>query len=154
MAFSRSPAARRTSSSPRAASIENALKQQRWISQAVVYGDRRPYLTALVTLDPAEAPALAAKLGIPADVAAMAADPRVHDEIQHAVDQANDRFARIEQVKRFLILERDLSEEEGELTPTAKVKRAVVYDRYGDRFDALYQQPDPGRPDAARPPTA
>ena len=123
------------------ASIENALKQCRWISQAVVYGDRRPYLTALITLDPAEAPALAGKLGVPDDLATMAVDERVRAEIRRAVDDVNSRFATIEQVKRFIVLERDLSEEEDELTPTAKVKRAVVYDRHGDRLGALYDEP-------------
>jgi long-chain acyl-CoA synthetase len=121
--------------------IENALKLSRWVSQAVVYGDRKPYLTALVTLDPDECVALAEKVGADdADPAALAAHPDVIAEIQAAVDETNKRFARIEQVKRFEILERDLSQAEQELTPSLKVKRNVVYERYADRFTELYDR--------------
>jgi long-chain acyl-CoA synthetase len=119
--------------------IENSLKLSRWVSQAVVYGDRKPYLTALVTLDPDECAALAEKVGADgADPAALASHPDVVAEIQAAVDETNKRFARIEQVKRFAILERDLSQAEHELTPSLKVKRNVVYERYADRFAELY----------------
>jgi long-chain acyl-CoA synthetase len=118
--------------------IENSLKEHRWISEAVVYGDGRPYLVALITLDPDEAPALAARLGVEADPAAMAHEPLVQAEIQKAVDEVNSHVARIEQVKRFAILEAELSQAAGELTPTLKVKRNVVYDHYADTIDALY----------------
>ncbi len=120
--------------------LETALTQCRWISQAVVYGDRRQYLTAVLTLDADEAPALAEKLGLAdsSDISALAADPAVRAELQSAVDETNKRFARIEQVKRFAILERDLSQEHDELTPTLKVKRNVVYERYADVFKGLY----------------
>jgi long-chain acyl-CoA synthetase len=121
--------------------IENALKLSRWISQAVVYGDRRPYLTALLTLDPDEAGALAAKVGAASDdPAALAEDPAVLAELQTVVDDVNRRFARIAQVKRFTVLPRDLSQEDDELTPTLKVKRNVVYERYADDFKALYER--------------
>ncbi len=120
--------------------IENALKLCRWISQAVVYGDRRPYLTALLTLEPDEAGALAEQVGAASqDPAALARDPAVRAELQAAVDEANSKFARIEQVKRFAVLERDLSQEDEELTPTLKVKRNVVYARYQDDFTRLYE---------------
>jgi long-chain acyl-CoA synthetase len=118
--------------------IENALRESRWISQAVVHGDNRSYLVAVLTLDADEAPALAAELGIDGDVAAMASDPRVREVLQRDVDAANARFARIEQVKKFTVLEQDLSQDAGELTPTMKVKRAVVEKRYADTFEALY----------------
>jgi long-chain acyl-CoA synthetase len=119
--------------------LESALTQSRWISQAVVYGDRRQYLTAVLTLDPDEAPALAEKLGVDgSDLAALSAEPKVREELQAAVDASNKRFARIEQIKRFAILERDLSQEHEELTPTLKVKRNVVYERYADVFKGLY----------------
>jgi long-chain acyl-CoA synthetase len=121
-----------------AANIETALREIRWVSQAIVYGDNRPYLVALLTLDPDEAPALAARVGVEPDLAAMAKDERVHAELARAVDEINTRFARIEQIKRFTILERDLTQEDGELTPTMKVKRAVVYREYADAIDALY----------------
>jgi long-chain acyl-CoA synthetase len=120
--------------------IETALTQSRWISRAVVYGDRRQYLTAVLTLDADEADALAEKVGADSgDPAALAADPAVRKELQAAVDETNKRFARIEQVKRFAILERDLSQEDDELTPTLKVKRNVVYERYADVFKGLYE---------------
>ncbi|MEJ7798861.1 MAG: long-chain fatty acid--CoA ligase [Solirubrobacteraceae bacterium] len=121
--------------------IENALALSRWVSQAIVFGDRRPYLTALLTLDSDEAAALAEKVGAPgADSAALAKHPGVRDEIQACVDAANRRFARIEQVKRFTILDRELSQEHGELTPSLKVKRNVVYERHADTFEGLYDE--------------
>jgi long-chain acyl-CoA synthetase len=93
---------------------------------------------ALLTLDADEAPALAAELGIAPDPEAMARDARVRAVLQREVDAANARFARIEQVKRFGVLGRELSQAEGELTPTMKVKRSVVIERYGDDFTSLY----------------
>ncbi len=120
--------------------IENTLKENRWISEAVVYGDARPYLVALLVLDPDEAPELAVRLGIGSDPVAMARDEQVRVEVQKAVDEANTRFARIEQVKRFTILDHELTQAAGEMTPTLKVKRSVVYDRYADVINALYAQ--------------
>jgi len=118
--------------------IEAALGERPWISHAVVYGDNRPYLVAALTLDPDEAPALAKRLGIEPDFSAMAADNRVHAALQAEVDAVNNRLARIEQIKRFAVLERDLTQGAGELTPTMKVKRMLVYDRYRDVFENLY----------------
>ncbi len=119
--------------------LESALRETRWISQAVVIGDRRPYLVALLTLDPDEAPRLAEQLGIPADLATMAQDERVRAAIQRDVDAVNARFARIEQIKRFEILDRDLTQADGELTPTLKVKRPVIHEHYDERIDRLYE---------------
>jgi long-chain acyl-CoA synthetase len=118
--------------------IETALRQSRWISQGVVYGDERPYLVALLTLDPEETPALARRLGVEPDLAAMADDERDLAELQREVDAVNERFARIEQVKRFALLDHDLTQESGELTPTMKIKRGVVYERYRDELERLY----------------
>jgi long-chain acyl-CoA synthetase len=118
--------------------IENALRESRWISQAVVHGDNRSYLVALLTLDADEAADLAAELGVDGDVRAMASDERVRARLQQEVDQANAQFARIEQVKKFTVLEEDLSQEAGELTPTMKVKRAVVERRYSETFSGMY----------------
>jgi long-chain acyl-CoA synthetase len=118
--------------------IESALRETPWISQAVVAGDRRSYLVALVTIDPDEAPRLAAEAGVPADMATMASDERVRAVIERDITAVNQRFATIEQVKRFVILPRDLSQADGELTPTLKVKRSVVYDRYATAIDRLY----------------
>ena len=121
------------------ANIENDLKQNRWISQAVMYGDRRPYPVVLVTLDPEEAPALAQELGLEgADAAALAEDPKVHERVQAILDEVNANYAQVEQVKKFTILDHDLTQETGELTPTLKVKRNVVNEKYADRFEKLY----------------
>jgi long-chain acyl-CoA synthetase len=118
--------------------IESALRESRWVSQAVVAGDDKPYLVALLTLDPEEAPALAEQLGVPADPEAMAGDAKVQAELQKAVDEANRKFARIEQVKTFRILPRDLTQETGELTPTMKVKRNVVAEHFRAEIEELY----------------
>ncbi|HLM10686.1 MAG TPA: long-chain fatty acid--CoA ligase [Thermoleophilaceae bacterium] len=122
------------------ANLENGLKQNRWISQAVVIGDRRPYLVALITLDPEEAPALAQQLGIEdADLPTMADDERVRAEVQKAVDAVNSHVGPVEQIKRFAILDHDLSQETGELTPTLKVKRNVVHEKYAKLVDRIYE---------------
>ena len=119
--------------------IEEHLKENRWISQAVVFGDRRPYLVALLTIDPDEAAALAGRTGAPsADIATLAAHAGVREELQHGVDAVNARLARIEQVKRFVILDHDLTQDGGELTPTLKIKRPVVAEHYGALVDRLY----------------
>jgi long-chain acyl-CoA synthetase len=118
--------------------IEAALRESRWISQAVVYGDQRSYLVALLTLDEEQAPALAAELHLAPDLAVLAADPGVHELLGREVEATNDRFARIEQIKRFAVLDHDLTERAGELTATLKMRRPVVYDRYADHIAALY----------------
>ena len=118
--------------------LESALRETRWISQAIAAGDRRSYLVALVTIDPDEAPKLAEQLGVSADPESMATDEKVREAVWKDIDAVNQRFARIEQIKRFAILPRDLSQEEGELTPTLKVKRSVVYKKYEPDIDGLY----------------
>ena len=121
------------------ANVENDLKQSRWISQAVMYGDRRPYPVALLTLDPEELPALAAELGIEeTDAAALAEHPKVRERLQGVLDDVNRNYAQVEQIKKFTVLDHDLSQETGELTPTLKVKRNVINEKYADRFEALY----------------
>ena len=121
------------------ATIESMLRESRWISQAILYGDRRPYLVALLTLDPDEAPLLAEELGVTPDPATMAGQPAVVEAIRADVDAVNRRLARVEQIKRFEILGRDLTQADGELTPTLKVKRAHVYETYADRIERLYE---------------
>ena len=120
------------------ANLENDLKQSRWISQAVMYGDRKPYPVALITLDPEEILPWAREQGLPEDLGKLAGEPRVQEMIQAELDRANEHYARVEQIKRFAILDHDLSQETGELTPTLKVKRNVIYDRYGDVLEGLY----------------
>jgi long-chain acyl-CoA synthetase len=122
------------------ANLENGLKQSRWISQAVVVGDRRPYLVALITLDPEELPALAEQLGVEADPEAMAHDDKVRAEIQKTVDEVNAKVGPVEQIKRFRILPADLTQETGELTPTLKVKRNVVHEKFDGVIDEIYAE--------------
>jgi long-chain acyl-CoA synthetase len=118
------------------ANLENSLKQNRWISQAVVVGDRRPYLVVLITLDPEEIGAFAEQHGLePGDVTDSA---EMRAEVQAAVDEANSHVGRVEQIKKFKILPHDLSQQTGELTPTLKVKRNVVNDRFESEIAQLY----------------
>jgi long-chain acyl-CoA synthetase len=97
---------------------------------------------ALITLDPEELPALAAQLGLDgADMATLAQDERVRAEVQKALDEVNSHVGPVEQVKRFEILDHDLSQETGELTPTLKVKRNVVHEKYAGVVDGIYGGP-------------
>ena len=121
------------------ANLEGDLRQSRWISAAVMYGDRRPYPVALITLDAEEIVPWATANGLPTDMPALASNEAVIAMIQGEVDAVNGRYASVEQIKRFTILGHDLSQESGELTPTLKVKRNEVYRRYADEFEALYQ---------------
>jgi long-chain acyl-CoA synthetase len=112
--------------------IENALKASKYISQALVIGDRRPYLIALITLDEAET----AKLGEGADTSAL---------VDQVVDDWNRDKASFEQVKRFAVLPRDFSAEEDEVTPTMKLRRKIVADHFADEIEALYAGASPAR---------
>jgi long-chain acyl-CoA synthetase len=123
------------------ANLENDLRRTRFVSQAVMYGDRRPYPVVLVTLDPDEILPWAAEHGLAGDVAELAEAPEVRALIQSELDRANAGYARVEQAKRFAILGHDLSQEAGELTPTLKVRRAIVHERYADVYDGLYDEP-------------
>jgi long-chain acyl-CoA synthetase len=121
------------------ANLENDMKSSRWISQAVMHGDRRPYPVMLLTLDEEEIVPWARDQGVDdLSIPALARDERVRALVQAELDAANEKYARVEQVKRFFVLDHDLSQETGELTPTLKVKRNVVYDLYAERFDELY----------------
>jgi long-chain acyl-CoA synthetase len=120
------------------ANLENDLKQCRWISQAVMHGDQRPYPVMLVTLDEEEIPIFAREHGLPEDIPSLCREPAVLELVQTEIDRANEKYAQVEKVKRFVILDHDLSQATGELTPTLKVKRNVVNERYADLFDALY----------------
>jgi long-chain acyl-CoA synthetase len=120
------------------ANIENELKQSRFISQAVMYGDRKPYPVALVTLDPEEILPWAKERGLPEELGALAEHDDVRALVQAELDRANANYARVEQVKKFTVLDHDLSIESGELTPTLKVKRNVINQRYEDLFEQMY----------------
>jgi long-chain acyl-CoA synthetase len=122
------------------ANLENDLKQTRFISQAVMHGDRRPFPTMLITLDEEEIVPWAEDQGIEdTSIPALARHPDVTAMIQAELDRANAKYASPEQVKRFFILDHDFSRETGELTPTLKVKRNVIQEKYAERFDDLYR---------------
>jgi long-chain acyl-CoA synthetase len=120
------------------ANIENEIKQSRWVSQAMMYGDRRPYPVMLITLDEEEIIPWAASQGLTTKMSSLVHEQKVHDLIQAELDKVNSRYAQVEQVKRFGILDHDFAQESGELTPSLKVKRAVVADKYADIFESLY----------------
>jgi long-chain acyl-CoA synthetase len=122
------------------ANLENDLKQNRWISQAVMIGDRRPYPVALITLDEEEIPKFAEEHGLPTDIPSLSKHPKVRELIQGVVDKVNESYAQVEKIKKFVILDHDLSQETGELTPTLKVKRNVVHEKYADVIDQLYAE--------------
>ena len=115
--------------------IENLLKGDPLISQAMVYGDRRPFLTAVLTLD-MEA---ARELGISGETAAeLAANPQVRTLLEGRVERVNQRLAPYESIKKFVIAREDFTEASNELTPTLKVKRQVVTQKYQAELDQLY----------------
>src|SRR4051812_43164616 len=118
------------------ANLENGLKQNRWISQALVIGDRRPYLVALITLDPEEVPRFAEDHGLEPEEVAKSDQMRA--EVQKVVDEVNVDYGRVEQIKKFTILPDDLSQEQGTLTPTLKVKRNVVNEKFQGDIEQLY----------------
>jgi long-chain acyl-CoA synthetase len=120
------------------ANFEGDMKQHGLISQCVMVGDRLPYLTALVTLDPEEAPEYAKSNGLAADLTALAGSPEIRAELERHMGEVNKKYAQVEQVKKLTILPRDLSQENGELTPTLKVKRAIVVDKYSGEIEAMY----------------
>ena len=105
--------------------IENLLKGIPWVSQALVVGDRRPYLVALITLDQDE-------------VAKLDGSQDVHALVAEAVERINEHLAHFEHVRRFEILDRDFSPEQNEVTPTLKLKRRVVEEHFADQLKGLY----------------
>jgi long-chain acyl-CoA synthetase len=122
------------------ANIEGLLKEHPLVGQALAYGDNRPYVVALVVLDHEMVPAWAARNGIAvATPPELAAHEQVLAEVQHAVDAANQRLARAEQVKRFEVLPVEWTAESEELTPTLKLRRRIIHAKYAERIDALYE---------------
>ena len=124
--------------------IENDLKTSKFVSQALVVGDALPYVSALITLDPAEIRRWAADNGVDGDPATLAGDERVRELLQRVVDDVNRDRSRFEQVKRFAILPRDFTMEDGEVTPTLKLRRRAVQEHFAAEIDALYAQPRVG----------
>jgi long-chain acyl-CoA synthetase len=119
--------------------LESMIKNHPLVGQVCVIGDRRKFLSALMVLDPDMAPAWAEKQGIPfGDMASFSQRPEVQAEVQRAVDEANGHVARVEQVKKFTILPDEWTPETEELTPTLKIKRRVIHEKYADVIDGFY----------------
>ncbi|MEM7137633.1 MAG: long-chain fatty acid--CoA ligase [Myxococcota bacterium] len=118
--------------------LEAAIKNHPLIDEAVVIGDRRKYLTALVTIDAEAGPEWATQNG--EDPAALNTSQKLRASIQAHIDEMNQEFARVEQIKKFTVLHRNLSIEDGELTPTLKVKRAKVHDHFSDDIEKMYAE--------------
>jgi long-chain acyl-CoA synthetase len=121
------------------AMVENLLVAHALVGQALAYGDRRPYLVALLTLDPEMAAAWARGQGLPSSsLTELTEHPAVLAEVAAAVAMANDRLARVQQVKAWRLLPTEWSADSEELTPTLKLKRRVIHAKYADTIDSLY----------------
>ncbi|HEX8630907.1 MAG TPA: long-chain fatty acid--CoA ligase, partial [Catenuloplanes sp.] len=122
------------------AGLEDRLRSNPLISQAVVVGDGRPFIAALVTIDPEAWPAWLAANGHPATatVAELRDDPGLRSAVQVAVDDANSLVSKAEAIKAFRILPEDFTEATGELTPSLKVKRNVVHKTHADDIAGIY----------------
>jgi long-subunit acyl-CoA synthetase (AMP-forming) len=119
--------------------LEGKLKQIAAVSQAVAVGDRRPYVVALLTLDPARVAEVAEKAGSPARSAEEAAAcPVFKAWVGKQVEEVNAGLARYETIKRFALLSKELSVDAGDLTPTLKLKRRVIHERYRDVIEGLF----------------
>ncbi len=121
--------------------IENLLKQSRWVSQAVVIGDNKPYLIALLTLDADSVSGFAKDREKKLDFASLTKDDDLRNLVFADVEATNKHLSSFETVKKIAILPTDFSIETGELTPTLKVKRKVVTERYKTQIEALYASP-------------
>jgi long-chain acyl-CoA synthetase len=120
--------------------IENQLKSDKLISQCVVHGDRRKYLTCLFTLDELALTEFAKHNGLTGSYAELTRNATVRAEVERVLALANKELASYETIKQFAILERDFSIETGELTPKLSVKRKVVNSKYGHIFDGFYDE--------------
>ena len=124
------------------APLEEIIRQHPLISNALLVGDGKPFIGVLVTLDEEELKRWKANRNIPANrkLSDLAQDPALRAEVQDAINMANATVSRAEAVKKFRILDRDLSEQNDEMTPTMKVKRNVVFQRFQEDIDKLYQR--------------
>lgn len=121
--------------------IENQLKFSPYISDAVVIGDKRPYLTCLVMIDQENVEKFAQDRDIPfTNYASLCRASEIQDLIWREIEQVNGNFARVETVKKFYLIERQLTPEDEELTPTMKLKRGFVNKRYAAEIDAMYRE--------------
>ena len=121
------------------ANLEAALKAGTLIGQVCTVGDARPYLSALVVLDPEVAPAWARQRGIEGTLAELAEHPDVRAEVEREIEEANEHFSKPERIKRFTILHEEWLPDSEELTPTMKLKRRGVHTKYAAEIAALYE---------------
>jgi len=125
--------------------LEERLKSHRLVSQAMVVGDNRPFIGALVTLEPEELAAFAKERGLsgasgPGAVAQLAKEQAVLDELDKAVAHANDAVSKAESIRKIAVLDRDFDAEHDEITPTLKLKRKVVVDHFSEQIEGLYRK--------------
>ena len=118
--------------------IEAQVKRHPLVSQCVVIGDRRPYLVALVTLDEEALNGFAAEKGQLDQLDSLYESDEIREELEAHIEEVNQHLARVEQVKKFVVLPKDLSQEGGELTPTLKLKRPVIAEKYDAEIEELY----------------
>jgi long-chain acyl-CoA synthetase len=120
--------------------LENDLKFSPYITDAVVVGDRRAYLTAIIMVDQENVEKFAQEHDIPfSNYASLTRAPEIQELIWQEIERVNKKFARVEQIKKFFLLENQLTAEDEELTPTMKLKRKLVEKKYADRIEAMYQ---------------
>jgi long-chain acyl-CoA synthetase len=120
--------------------LENDLKFSPFITDAVVIGDRRAYLTVIIMVDQENVEKYAQDHDIPfSNYASLTRAPQVQQLISDEIERVNKKFARVEQIKKFFLLETQLSAEDEELTPTMKLKRKLVEKKYAERIEAMYQ---------------
>src|SRR5690606_2078696 len=118
--------------------IENLVRTHKLISQCVVHGDRRKFISALITLDPEQLQLFAEQNGLSGSYEKLSQDPKVRAEVERLISESNAELASYETIKKFEILEHDFSIETGELTAKLSVKRKVVNSKYGHFFDGFY----------------
>jgi long-chain acyl-CoA synthetase len=119
--------------------FENELKFSPYITDAVVIGDKRAYLTVIVMIDQENVEKYAQDNDVPfSNYASLTRAPEVQALIQAEIDRVNKKFARVEQVKKFFLLDTQLSAEDEELTPTMKLKRKLVQQKYAPQIEAMY----------------
>lgn len=120
--------------------IENRLKFSPFIKEAIIIGDKRPYLTALIQIDLDNVADWAQRQGIPfTTFKSLSRDPEVYKLIQGEVDKVNQEVSRIEGIKKFVLLEKELDRDDDELTATMKVRREMIEKKYGDLIETLYK---------------
>ncbi|MHB8511106.1 MAG: AMP-dependent synthetase/ligase [Actinomycetota bacterium] len=119
--------------------LENMLKYSPWISQAVVIGDARPYLTAIITLDEEKVTEFAAQKSIQySSFAELTRHPDIAQLVENAVHDVNAQLARVEQIKKWSVLDRDFVQDADEVTPTMKVRRRAINEKYADLIENMY----------------